>query len=474
MLVVVGLSTALAAAPACNEVLLSSISSSVSISAVTKADVEKTIEDLAKLKLEIDLAKMQGEASYSLPMNNLSADYQAKYRRLLIEASDYLDGKTLKEEITKKISKLQNEVHEHRESSRIEAQTQRERDATPSLVKNFKLKKKRIQVPTSGEFKLGEMYLVYLEQENSVLYWTKYHSVRMLNLTTGSERELFTGVELVRVSENKEEISVIKKDRFKNHYFFETYKVSDMGKVQSRFLKFGKHPPLDPLSDFEISPTGRDVLIREEGTALPSYHLFDLSSGERIPWQGIKGYVTPKGKAGFISENEIFFSVPNFAANDNILLLRYNTNTGAQKFAANQYPAVSQVVISREQAQISFVVDAEVISMDRDLNEVLRRKIRADDKFLKTSFKPGISDLNSEYMVYHRANEIEIINQLSLESVFNFEHHYSLVKLPTNEDKLSPLAVSFGESRQSVVVFYQTLNYKDGKYHFFIDLWKSK
>jgi hypothetical protein len=279
-----------AAAPLCVEVLKTT-------SAISQADIDRTIENIARLKISVDKRKSLGSASLAEIGESV---FQQKYSDLLSHLKNLKSENEIKSLVIQKINELQGE-HETVNSKIVS-----ERKNRPFYTNDFEVAEQiKLPVRITGDAfeyvpKLNSLLFVSLEPESGI------HSLNLFNLKTKVSSKLLEeepGAHFQdRISSDGRFVLVSKKSEL---FIF------DVENGTSRSYQLDATIPWDNYEiTFQVNPSGNSVLIIR-GNHPHFMTLLDLNDGKLTPLTSFEKLLQKKTDSAwhfhFLSDHEVVY-----------------------------------------------------------------------------------------------------------------------------------------------------------------------
>jgi hypothetical protein len=463
------LSSLAGTATSCQQVLLENSTN------IQQAQMDQTIEALAAMKLKLDKSLSQGNLKNSTAMKVLAQDFEVKRTELLRRADGLLTKNQLRSKMLQRIRELQKleQQKDQRESETREIETV---STFGPFKKPFKLvdNLSNIKLPLNYGPAIPPAYsFVFLQEQNAVILLNRHLGPSRFDLETGKVTKLleYDHEGAFQISKDQKTLYALTGKGILN-----TYNLQDMTLKDSVQLGKIKTSTRAPYRDFEFSPSGDEVLIGttiREGrfSGLRIYQLFDLHTGKKLPWQGVRGAVDSKdGSAGFISSSEILFS-----SKPQGKMLIYNFQTGSHRLEgekANEAPLQS-VVVSKDHQQISYLQGDRLFTRILGQDKQIANKGQETAEVRHPSLKFLLSGAKTDYLSLVWHDSIEVLDQSNLNTVFNFEYRYSQMSLQNDQRYIMTLGAVFGLDQKSILVAYNKVK-DNGDPEIYFDVWKSE
>jgi hypothetical protein len=300
------------AAPLCSEVL--------KLSAATegKIDGERLIEELARLKMTVDLEKASGASAHNSAKGIFKNVYKIKVAELIQRLEGSKTEAEIKKEIQDKISELQQSKSTEKEEEIVTRKSQEAMMVNSIYAKDFAYQE-RI------DLKNGEMisnaafeYVPSLDSLLLVIRKNQQNNTVLLNLKTKEFKPTFLNA--------KEAQSLHINTSIDGHFFTNwtqmptgENKVLIFDTVTAKESQFTIDPSVIALSVFEapkivtqqLSPSGKSLLLVVQQTLNDNRahfaYLFDVATGKSQRLENLEKHSEFSYSYSFVNDHEVVF-----------------------------------------------------------------------------------------------------------------------------------------------------------------------
>jgi hypothetical protein len=310
---------------------------------ISQADIQRTIEDIARFKMSADLEKASGAGSQKTGKNISTNLYKSKVAELVARLNGTKSESEIKADISKKISELQNNVEDQKKATA--SRESQEKLLTKYIYDKDFAHTERISLPYNH--KLESPFLEYVPKLDSLLVVMKTDplakvsqlQISLLDLRTQEFKKFFDPVK------NGE---IWNLNTSTNGRFFSNWAHASTGEnkvfifdtVTAKQTQLVVDSAIAPLQGWlvrsqEISPSGQSMLavIKQNPDRSKEHlaYLIDTATGKVQPLEPLQEQLTDPRKVAFINEHEVIFVntvVGDRGVDVGYELHRYNLVTG--------------------------------------------------------------------------------------------------------------------------------------------------
>jgi hypothetical protein len=301
-----------AAAPLCSEVLTPSVATEGII------DVERTIEELARLKMTVDLEKASGASAHNSAKSIFKNVFKIKFAELVKRFAGSKTESEIKEQIQEKIRRLQENKGVEKTEEITVRKSQEETTVNSIYAKDFAYQE-RI------DLKNGEMisnaafeYVPSLDSLLLVVRKNQQNKTFLLSLKTKEFKPTFLGAK---------EAQSLHINASVNGHFFTNWtqmptgenKVLIFDTVAAKESQLTIDPSVIALSAFEapkivtqqLSPSGNSLLLVVQQTLNDNRshfaYLFDVATGKSQRLENLEKHSEFSYSYSFVNDHEVVF-----------------------------------------------------------------------------------------------------------------------------------------------------------------------
>lgn len=447
--------TAFSSPVACGQVLRSFKASSPDSKVSGTNTIAKTILQMAQLQLLLDESHATGMFSQSTMLKSVHMDHVQKLKELEDKLIGVMTGAQIREAIKSEILVLQKKDHEvevHRQQKKKEV-AEALKMPKFQLSKNSNIKVELDQIPyREKNNRIDQLNIEYLEDTNSLLTWQRGGVAKIVNLNTQQKTELSAALLTVTLSANKKELILINSELNLDRYDLITHQ-----RISSTPLRVLRKP-VDYGKDnykLSISPSGKTVALYSDYTDVRVIEIFDAISGSNLSQEISQGKWS--AKVALVS--------------DTAFVIAAGTSLYRKDFVLNKDQEIklasSTKQFSEDGSLLSLMSDDTLITYEtKDLFALGSQTLKNDPAdFEQIGVMNSFSAFERDFVIVHRKDNTQVIDQQSLETVFNFGDKYS------GEDR-NIIQVFYSKKKQGFVVVHEAYEDAQNDFQRYVDFWE--